>query len=154
MTARGEQRGHDPGLSHHPAPARQRASTLSLAFATMGAPAAWFVQLSVSYALFAQLCYGANERLAGSPEGAGWRWVVALAVYLVCLLCGLAATMLAVVLYRRTKGERAGHSQDIEEAGSGRTRFFAYWGILLGAGFTVVTAVNVLALLAVPPCAL
>ena len=154
MTAREDQRGRDPGLSHHPAPQRDRVGGLSLAFATMGAPAAWFLQLTINYALFAQRCFAATERIPELPDGSAWRWPLALAVYIACLAVGVAATLVAVVLFRRTRGEHVEHSEDVEEAGSGRTRFFAYWGILLGVSFTTITAANLIALLALPPCAL
>jgi hypothetical protein len=154
MTDPSDQTAGDPGLSHHPSPQRERIGAWSLAFATIGAPVAWFVQLTVNYAIFAQHCFAASERLTVQPTDKTWNWTTAIGVYLACLAIGAAATLVAISLFRRTMRERAGHEADVQESGSGRSRFFAYWAILLGVSFTTVTAVNLLALLTLPPCAL
>ena len=142
----------DPGLSHDPAPQRGRAGGLALAFAMLGGPAAWFIQLNVNYGLLSQPCFPGPERNAELPAYAFWTVPTALVVYALCLLAALGATLVAVRLYRRTRGEQAHHEGDVEEVGNGRTRFLAYWGILLGVGSSFVIFVNLLALSMVPPC--
>jgi hypothetical protein len=140
------------GLSHHPSPQRGRAGGWALGFATLGAPLAWFVQLNANYALLAQPCFPGPERNIELPADAAWTWPAALGVYALCLIIALAALATALRLFRRTRDEDAEHQAEMQEAGAGRTRFLAYWGILLGIGFAVVIFVNLLALVMVPPC--
>lgn len=143
----------DTGLSHHPAPQRGAAGGWALGFATIGGPIAWFVQLCASYALFAAPCFARADRLAELPGPARWVWPAAFGLYAACLIVALAAAMVALGLFGRTRHEHADHRGDFEESGNGRTRFLAYWGMLLGFGASVVIFVNLLALLVVPPCA-
>lgn len=146
--------GPDPGLSHHPAPQRGRTGGWETAFSLFGGPLAWFLQLNASYLLMSTPCYPSADRNVALPAEAMWVWPLAVGTYLLCLAIALASGVVALKLFRRTRDESAGAEADVEEAGTGRTRFLAYWGLLLGFGFSVVIFVNAIALALVPPCVL
>lgn len=144
---------HDPGLSHHPAPKRGRTSGGELAFVLFAGPLAWFVQLNTGYGLMGTVCYPGPDRNIALPPGTQWTWVLTAVLYLVCLAVALLSGLAALRLLRRTRDEDVGSSAPLEETGRGRTRFLAYWGVILGFGFAFVVLVNGLALLMVDPCA-
>lgn len=144
---------HDPGLSHHPAPQRGVTSRRELAFALFAGPLAWFVQLNTGYGLIATACYPGPDRNIALPPDAHWTWVLTAILYLVCLAIALLSGVVALRLLRRVRDEGVGSSAPLEETGRGRTRFLAYWGVILGFGFASVVFVNGLALLMVDPCA-
>lgn len=140
-------------LTEHPSPERGKVGRWELTFALWGGPAAWYAQLNVNYGLLSTACFPNAERNTVLPEHAEWTLVAAFLVYGALLLVALAAGLLAVRLYRRTGGETAGSHANVEEAGTGRTRFLSYWGTLTGFGFALVILVNAAALIGVPPCA-
>ena len=144
----------DEPLTHHPSPKRGRVGGFELAFALWGGPLAWFVQLNVNYALVAQPCFPGPNRNLELPGEAQWAFVAAVVVYLLLLAVAVAAGLLSVRLFQRTRDETVGSDTDVEEAGTGRTRFLSYWGMLLGFGFAVVILVNAAGLIMVPPCAI
>lgn len=143
----------DEGLTRHPSPQRQRTGRWQMAFALWGGPAAWYAQLNINYALMSTPCFPGPERNLELPAGAQWTHVTAAIVYVVLLLVALAAGFLSVRLFRRVGSEEAGNRANVEEAGTGRTRFLTYWGMLMGFGFALVIFVNAAALIMVPPCA-
>lgn len=142
------------GLSDHPAPHRERVGTWQAAFGIFGGPLAWFVQLCVGYGLMATPCYPGPERQTTLSSEAAWTVPANIVVYLLCLALAVAAGFMALRSWRRTRGEKRGTPDQVMEAGHGRTRFLAVWGVLLGFGFAIVIAANAVALLVVPPCAL
>ena len=142
----------DPGLSDHPSPKRDRVGGMALFFAFAGGPLAWFAYQNAAYALFATPCFPSAQRNTALPPESGWVWVLVLAAFLVCVAVAFLSGVVALRLLRRTHDEQAGSSGGLQEAGTGRTRFVAYWGVLLGFGFGIVILSNALALLVVPPC--
>jgi hypothetical protein len=137
------------GMSHHPAPHRDRVAIWETCLGLAGGPLAWIVQLAAGYAIAAAPCYTGPDRDAA---GQASLWVVAL--YLFCLALALAGGVVSLIVYRRTRQE-TGHSEaSLVESGHGRTRFLALWGMLLGFGFAGVILVNGIALVGVPACAL
>jgi hypothetical protein len=141
--------GERHGMSHHPAPHRDRVAVWETVLGLAGGPLAWIVQLTAGYAIAAAPCYAGPDRGAA---GQASLWVVAL--YLACLALALAGGMVSLIVYRRTRRE-TGHSEDaLLEGGHGRTRFLALWGMLLGFGFAGVILLNGIALVGVPACAL
>ena len=139
-------------LTEHPSPERGKVGRWELAFALWGGPLAWYAQLNINYGLLSTPCFPNSDRNSSLPEHAQWTYVTAFIVYAVLLLVAVAAGILAVRLFRRTQGEIAGSRANAEEAGTGRTRFLTYWGMLLGFGFALVILVNAAALVMVPPC--
>jgi hypothetical protein len=141
--------GEHHGMSHHPAPHRDRVEVWETMLGLAGGPLAWIVQLMAGYAIAAAPCYTGPDRDAA---GQGSLWAIVL--YLLCLALALAGGMVSLIVYRRTRGETE-HSEDaLVEHGHGRTRFLALWGMLLGFGFAGVILVNGIALVGVPACAL
>jgi hypothetical protein len=141
--------GERHGMSHHPAPHRDRVAVWETMLGLAGGPLAWIVQLVAGYAIVVAPCYTGPDRDAA---GQASLWVVAL--YLFCLALALAGGLVSLIVYRRTRGETE-HSEDaLVEGGHGRTRFLALWGMLLGFGFAGVILVNGVALVGVPACAL
>lgn len=143
----------DEGLTRHPSPQRKRTGRWEMAFALWGGPAAWYAQLNINYALMSTPCFPGSERNLELPRNAEWTHVTAGIVYLLLFMVALAAGFLSLRLFRRVGGEDAGSQANVEEAGTGRTRFLTYWGMLMGFGFALVIFVNAAALIMVPPCA-
>lgn len=144
----------DQGLTRHPSPERRKVSRSALAFAVLGGPAAWYAQLNINYGLTAAPCFPGPQRNLALPDEAQWAIISAVIVYVLLLVVALAAGLLAVRLFRRTGSETSGSRADVQEAGTGRTRFLTYWGMLMGFGFALVIFVNLAALILVPPCAM
>jgi hypothetical protein len=142
-------KGERHGMSHHPAPQRDRVAVWETCLGLAGGPLAWFVQLAAGYAIAAAPCYSGPDRDAG---GQASLWVVAL--YLACLALALAGGLMSLIVYRRTRCETDHDEAMLLEGGHGRTRFLALWGMLLGFGFAGVILVNGIALVGVPACAL
>jgi amino acid transporter len=144
--------GERHGMSHHPAPHRNRVALWESALGILGGPLAWFAQLCISYALFSTPCFPDAQRIARLADPAGI-FAAGLVVYLLCLGIALAGASVSLRVYRRTRGEAGGASDALLDAGRGRTRFLALWGVLLGAGFAVAIIVTAIAMLEVPACA-
>ncbi len=124
----------------HPAPDRGQVGLGVLMPALLGAPAAWSLQHLALYALASLACSGAFHGASGAAQD--WlSWVLPL-INLGALLAAGLATALAVRILRRTGGEAAEHSGGIMDAGEGRTRFLAIWGIWLGVVFVIAIAFN------------
>jgi hypothetical protein len=141
--------GEHHGMSHHPAPQRDRVAVWETTLGLGGGPLAWILQLVAGYAIVVAPCYTGPDR-----EAAGQASLWAIALYLFCLALALAGGLVSLIVYRRTRREVEGSADDLLEAGHGRTRFLALWGSLLGFGFAGVILVNGIALVGVPPCAL
>jgi len=142
----------DERLTHHPSPKRHSVAPWRLGYALLGGPLAWWAQLNISYGLAVTPCFPGPERNLQLPGDATWiLWVTAIA-YLALLAMAVGAGLTAVQVYRKVQGEDAGSDAEVDEAGTGRTRFLAYCAMLLGFGFAAVILVNVAALLVVPPC--
>lgn len=143
----------DQGLTSHPSPQRGRVGRWELAFALWGGPLAWYAQLNVNYALAALPCFPNPDRNVSLPAHAEWTYVSVVVVYLALILVAIAAGLFSVRLFRRVGGEETASRANVEEAGTGRTRFLTYWGMLMGFGFASVILVNGAALVVVPQCA-
>jgi hypothetical protein len=143
--------GERHGMSHHPAPHRDRVATWETVLGFAGGPLAWLVQLCVSNGLAADPCYAGPERGVAGGTGIG---IGIILVFLACLAVAATGAVVSLRVYRRTRHETEGSAGDLFERGRGRTRFLALWGILLGAGFAGLILLNGVALVGVPACAL
>jgi Na+-driven multidrug efflux pump len=112
-------------------------------FALFGGPLAWFIQLTASFALVSQMCLRGGERT----------WTAMIAVTVAACLIALLATLVSWRAYARTKDEKAGDHRHVLEVGSGRTRFLALWGVMLGAGSAMAIALTAVAFFVLPRCA-
>lgn len=140
-------------LSHHPAPHRERAVTLELAFGLLGGPVAWFGQLCAGFALSSWPCFPNDQHMRIPLPGFGWTWS---AIGLVCLAAfaiALSAMFVSSRLLRRTRDEDHGSHAHLAEVGAGRTRFLALWGTIAGGAFAVATAFTAVAFFILPRCA-
>lgn len=76
--------------------------------------------------------------------------MIALTVAAVAVaLIGFGVSMRA---FNRTRNETQGGAHHVMEIGTGRTRFLALWGMILGAGFALAAAITAVAFIAVPRC--
>jgi hypothetical protein len=143
----------------HPAPARQRVGLPMLWFGLFGAPAAWSVQTLVNFPVAAHGCFPRMLPLP-VPVTGGLRGIV-FAVSLLALAVCVAATVVALRTWRRTReehqpssGRGAAHAPSVAalETGEGRTRFMALSGVLTSVTFLVICLVHTSALFLVAPC--
>lgn len=135
--------------ARHPAPHRDRAGRGAIAFALLGGPLAWLVQLGGSFAIMTMACFRYGERIARPHLGE----VLPLLLSLLCVAVSLASAGVAWRLYRRTRRESEGDHRRLLEVGGGRTRFLALWGLFLAVGSCVTILVGAIALAVVPTCA-
>lgn len=139
-------------LSHHPAPHRYRVASASIAFGVLGGPLAWFVQVCAGYALASAPCFADAQRKAQPLAHLRWTWPAMIALLIGCVGVALAAFAVSYRSYARTCDESGGDQHHLMEVGAGRTRFLALWGLLLGAGFAVATALTAVAIVVLPRC--
>jgi len=139
-----------PSLSHHPAPHADRVGSWETFFGVWGAPAAWFVQLCVNYALAGRGCDQFGTPTAG--DGKSWNMLAMAVTALITLLIALLATSVAWRSYRRTQREQPGGHPELLEIGAGRTRFLAFWGIVFGVGFSLTILFTALGQEVLPRC--
>ncbi len=134
----------------HPAPHRHRVIAWAVWFGLLGAPLAWSLQELVNVTLAGYACYPHDIPLATplwTNLSAVSLWVEAAAV----VLC-IAALIVAVVSWRRTRHEAAGDMHQLLSSGDGRTRFMAMAGTMCSALFLIATVLAALNLVGVPPC--
>lgn len=134
----------------HPAPHRTRVSDAALFSALLAAPLAWSAQLLVNYGLASHACFP-----SWSPKAApiwGWLYSSLLAINLAALAIAIAATVVSFVIWRRVSEEAAGGHAYLLDAGQGRTRFFAIWGVWSGIWFIVQILFGTIAAVGVPGC--
>jgi hypothetical protein len=135
---------------HHPAPQRSAVGRRSLAFALLGAPTAWALQLTLGYGLAAHACFPGDLPLA-APVWTPVEPVLA-AISAAAFLLGLAAGWTALRNWRKVRHERPGSHRHLLEAGEGRTRFLAMWGLLTSLMFLLALLFTAFNLLLIPLC--
>lgn len=142
-----------PGYGvEHPAPHRGLVSDALLFTALLAAPLAWAAQLLLGYGLSSHACF--PRGLPKAAPGPGWEWLPAglLAINLAALVIALLATVVSYALWRRTREEAHGGHAQLIEAGAGRTRFFAIWGVWSGVWFVLQILFATIALIGAPGC--
>ena len=124
----------------HPAPDRGRVDLRLLAFGLVGAPLAWAAQLAINSAIPGIVCVGPTgdtvDAAAAVPA------VAMAAVNFVTLAVGLVALFVSIRSLRRTRGEEVDRSGGVMQAGEGRTRYLAIWGIWTSILFLLVIATH------------
>jgi hypothetical protein len=143
---------HSAALAHeaHPAPHRRRTTLLALIFVTVGPPLAWSVHLIVNYAFASQSCYPDGRPLI-APSFRGL-WPLLIAVDVMSLVISACAAVLAYRLWQVTAREMPEPEPAMMEAGEGRTRFLAIWGMLIAIGFFVAVIFDFVGLWILPIC--
>jgi hypothetical protein len=137
----------------HPAPQAQRVTPHESLFALLGGPLAWYLQLCAGYALASQPCFHGGLRVTAPLRAAPWTRSAMILVMLAAVTVALLALFISWRAYRRAQSESAGGAVHLSEMGSGRTRFLALWGMVLGASFAVATAMSAVAFITLPRCA-
>jgi hypothetical protein len=131
----------------HPAPQRHQLRPLLLLFVLLGAPAGWTVQLLFGFASTSYLCTG--QAGIATPT---WLAPAVIGFNFAALAISVAALMVALALVRRTTHEHRQRSGGIMDAGEGRTRFLAVWGVFTSIVFFVATLANSFSLVLVSSC--
>jgi hypothetical protein len=139
-------------LSSHPAPHRERVGTLATAFGLLGGPLAWFCQSCAGYALSSWPCFPTEQRFFAPPAAYSWSSGLTAGISIAAVVVALLAAWVSWNAFRRTQGEAAGDHRHALEAGTGRTRFLALWGLVVGITFAVVAAFTGLSLVMLPRC--
>jgi hypothetical protein len=143
-----------PGTAaEHPAPHAQRMSSGQTWFCLFAGPLAWLLQLACGYALASEPCFRDGGRSSIPPLALEWTWPAMIVLTVAAVAISIAAFILSRRAFDRTRHEHPGGTQQLLEAGAGRTRFLALWGMVLSAGFAVAAAITAVAYIAVPRCA-
>jgi hypothetical protein len=140
-------------LTHHPAPQRDRVTRFESVFGLLGGPLAWFVQLCACYGLASWSCFPKDQRVLTPTDGAAWTWPTLVIALVASVTIALAALFVSWRMLQRTRSEGAGDHNHLLEAGAGRRRFIALWGMFLGGGFAIATLIDAVAFLVLPACA-
>jgi hypothetical protein len=84
-----------------------------------------------------------------------WTWLPAglIAINLVALAIAALGIFMSWRIWLRTDEEAEGGHSHLINAGEGRTRFLAVWGIWSGVWFFIMIGFNTVALFGVPTCA-
>jgi hypothetical protein len=98
-------------------------------------------------------CFPREEHRILPEAGYAWTWAAIVAVSVVAIGISFAAFAVSRRTYERVQGESHGSHQHLLDVGSGRTRFLALWGMVLGASFAVATAMTLIAFFVLPRCA-
>ncbi|MGQ9366397.1 hypothetical protein [Azospirillum sp. ST 5-10] len=125
----------------HPAPERHKAGPWLLFVTLFGAPLAWTLQLLVNSSIAGLACLTGTGARA---DVARWAWAdpVIVAVNLVALVAAGVAFLVALRSLRLTHGEEAHRSGGVMDAGEGRTRVLAIWGLWSSVLFFLAIAAN------------
>jgi hypothetical protein len=143
---------HQAASVRHPAPHRDRVALAELGFSLAAAPLAWGAQLVLSYGLASHVCFGGSAPRGG--QAAHWTAAMSLllATQLVALAIALIGAAMAYRLWRATRREVSDEPHEMIEAGRGRTRFLALWGLMTSLGFAGAILFGVIGSLLVPLC--
>jgi hypothetical protein len=147
--------GHDTTMDTakmHPAPQRERIGAFALLFAVLAPPLAWSIHLIVNFAFSSHACFPAAEPLNMPLAQFHWLWGLLITIDIVSIAIGAVSIALAYRVWTDTLEERAESGPPLMEAGEGRTRFLAIWGILIGAGFVLAVVFDFVGLWILPIC--
>jgi hypothetical protein len=130
-----------------------RATPRESFFALFGGPVAWFLQLCAGYALASEPCFRDGYRAAAPLPALQWTWPAMILAMGVAIAVSLLALLVSWRTFNRTREDGAGDAHPPVGVSEGRTRFLALWGVLLGSGFALATALTAVAFLTLPRCA-
>ena len=140
-------------LSRHPAPHADRVNLGEMFFGVLGGPLAWFIQLCAGYALASAPCFRDGIRVSAPLPVLQWTRPAMVIAMLASMAIALLALGVSWRAFRRTQQEAGDGSVQLLEMGTGRTRFLALWGVLLGGAFAIATAMTAVAFILLPRCA-
>ena len=136
----------------HPAPQRDRLSTLAASLMLYTGPIAWIAQICVGEMMTSWPCFPDMDRRSSPVPGYEWAPIGALIVLVSCALAASAAGYASWRKFAEVRDEREGGHDELAEIGHGRTRFVALWGVYLGVGFALASLVTLVAFALVPQC--
>ncbi|CCD95742.1 conserved membrane hypothetical protein [Bradyrhizobium sp. ORS 375] len=122
-------------LRGHPAPHRHRFGMVGLLAALFAPPIGWSLHLISNYALASHACYPID--VPKSPVRPDLLWGGLIAIDAFSLVVSAASAFVAYSAWRASRQEMAEHRSQMIEAGEGRTRFLAAWGLLISALFFI-----------------
>jgi hypothetical protein len=125
----------------HPAPDRDQVRLAALGFGLAGGPAAWCLQLLAGSSVAGLACLAGDGSSTGSLNF-GWATPAMIGVNLAALLVAILALVVSFRSFRRTASGYAEGHDSVMEAGEGRSRFLAIWGIWTSILFILAIAFN------------
>lgn len=140
-----------PAPVSHPAPERDRVSTLRLLAALLLAPGGWLVQLTASYLFASNGCDRSDTGLV--PDAVPLLWLILLLINIACLAAGVSGMTFALRAWRRTRDEKRGGGHHLLDVGEGRTRFAALSATIVSGIFLFAILAELAALLILQRCA-
>jgi len=135
------------------APHSRRVKLHESFFGLFGGPFAWYLQLCAGYALASEPCFRGGDRIVAPVPALQWTLAAMILSMAAAVVVALLSLLVSWRAYRRTQDEAPGGTAHVAEAGAGRTRFLALWGVLLGGSFALSTAITGVAFLTLPRCA-
>lgn len=123
-----------------PAPDRGRVGRWLLTFALAAAPLAWSLQIGAGAAFGAFACPAGDGPVR--PDGIDWAATAMIAVNLGALVLAVAGLIAAWVCLGRTGHSETDSFRGVLDAGEGRSRFLAVWGLFTGVLFVFAIAFN------------
>jgi hypothetical protein len=138
--------------AQHPSPHRDQVSVSLLFLGLFLGPVGWGLQLITNFALASYRCYpDAVPRVSILP---GWQWSspAILAINVAAAVLALIGAAISYLHWQAVRHEHYGSVGHLIEAGEGRTRFLALWGVMTGLGFFVAILFDTVALSMVPQC--
>ena len=143
----------DHSVSRRSAPHAHRVKWHENWFGLFGGPLAWYLQLCAGYALASQPCFRAGYRVPAPVPALQWTWSAMILAMLAAVAVAVLSLLASWRTLRRTREEAPEGSTLWSEAGTGRTRFLALWGVLLGSAFALAAATTAVAFILLPRCA-
>jgi hypothetical protein len=134
----------------HPSPHRARVSFASLMFGMTAAPLFWLGQLILGYIVSAIACYG-GDHPATIASGVALRSTLC-AFDAIAIVAALAGGIVSLSCWHAVRQEKEGGHRHAIDAGEGRARFMALWGLLSSLCFLVGIVFATLASIEVPLC--
>jgi hypothetical protein len=142
----------EQGVGHDAAPEQPAQRVRGSFFALFGGPLAWFLQLIAGFAFASNPCFSNGERDVVPHLSADSTSAAMIALMIIACAVALLATLISWRRYSRT-AEQNTDLPPVVELGSRRTRFLSLWGIFLGGGSVIVTALTAVAFFVLPRCA-
>ncbi len=136
----------------HPAPGRAAVGPLALWFGLCGGAFAWSVLSIVNYSVAAQVCYPRMQPLAAPTIGSGRLTAILLTVAAAAIILSMAAGIVALRNWERTRQEVTGGAHWALDTGEGRTRFMALSSLMTSSVFILAILVHAITIVTVSPC--
>lgn len=115
-------------------------------------PSAWIFEQVVNYAFASYACFPRGYPRFHVMSAWGWTWAGSIAINALALAACLILIRLSTMQWRASVEHDRSSGNDVMEKGEGPAKYIEMWGWLVGSGFFVVVAFNLIALLLVPMC--